>query len=223
MKPGQIIRDNTSISQHSQNALGYAIPPIIPLKDAVTAGSTDGETVDAVAVTAGTGYGASANKERAAELASQYTDLGVALFANPCYLWTDEGGEASAWELPCDPIISVSGGNVVAKRQVAKRQMGGTVKELWSQDDFAISIGGTITCAEQADTDAAVWKIKQLCAESTTGLNVACSGLNDAFDIYRVCVESYEFPFTPGMGNQDFAINCVSDTVHDLLIQLGNV
>lgn len=229
MKPLQVLEDKTTLAQDTQIALGYALPPYIPyFRQRVTAqNAEDGDKYTAQQVTAGTAEADSNASTQDAEdrynrLRSQMQSMGAALFVSPMQLWMDTESEASAFELPFDPVISVSGSNSVIKRNVAKKQGGGTVKEFWSTDDYSISISGSITADEQADCDAIVWRLRQLFTEGRTGLNVACPGLNDAFDVYRMVVESFEFPFTPGIGNQDVTINCLSDEMYDLFIPVSN-
>lgn len=229
MKPIQTLEEKTTLAQDTQIALGYALPLYVPyFRQKVTVqNAEDGDKYVAQPVTAGakgedTSTGTQDAEHRASKLRSQAQGMGAAVFISPMQLWMDTESEASAFELPFDPVISVSGSNSMVKRNVAKKVGGGTVKEFWSTDDYSISISGSITADEQADCDAIVWRMRQLFTEGRTGLNVACPGLNDAFDIYRMVVESFEFPFTAGIGNQDVTITCVSDEMYDLFIPVSN-
>lgn len=225
MKPLQDLNDSTSLALNGQTALGYKMPLYIPFytKAPKAGGGGDSDPlVQQRPVAGGEADTDPADAGRTAQLASMVQDLGSAVFVSPMQMWLDTESEASAFELPFDPIISVSGSNTVVKRNVAKKVGGGTVKEFWTTNDYSISISGVITAEEQADCDAIVWKLRQLCTEGRTGINVACPGLNDAFDIYRVVVESFDFPFTAGIGNQEVTLNCVSDEMYELFIPLRN-
>lgn len=225
MKPVEDLNDSTSLALNGQTALGYALPLYIPFFTRAPKAGTSGDSdplIQQRPIAGGDADTDPADAGRTAGSASMVQDLGSAVFVSPMQMWLDTESEASAFELPFDPIISVSGSNTVVKRNVAKKVGGGTVKEFWTTNDYSISISGVITADEQADCDAIVWKLRQLCTEGRTGLNVACPGLNDAFDVYRMVVESFEFPFTAGIGNQDVTITCVSDEMYDLFIPVSN-
>ena len=48
------------------------------------------------------------------------------------------------WLFPVEPQITIDGGNVVAKRTVAKGKGRGTIKERWTKDDYSVTIEGTL-------------------------------------------------------------------------------
>lgn len=48
------------------------------------------------------------------------------------------------WLFPVEPLISVSGKNIIVRRNVAKAEKRGTIKERWSEDDLSINIQGSL-------------------------------------------------------------------------------
>ena len=116
---------------------------------------------------------------------------------------TDDEG----YRLPTDPLISVSGQNQIVRRYVAKSERGGSIKELWTQDDYSISITGVIIGEENFKN---VKRILQYCL-ATESVRVVCPILNDAFNIHRLAIESYDFPHTKGDNNYQFTIRAYSD------------
>ncbi len=123
-----------------------------------------------------------------------------------------EGGEW--WVLPVDPVVTVRGGNTIVKRQVLKPAVGdarrrGSVKELWSQDDYEITINGVLKGGDGELPADAVRRLRSYC-EAREAVAVQ-SPLLTLFGISRVVVEKFEFPHTKGMENQLYSLACVSD------------
>lgn len=127
--------------------------------------------------------------------------------------------DAEFWLVPVEPLVSVSGGNVIAKRTVAKGKGRGTIKERWTQDDYRISINGVILNADDESVypEEAVAKLKSFC-ESKEVIQVKCDLLK-YFDITRMVIESFDFPFTKGENAQVYTINGVSDDITELLAE----
>jgi hypothetical protein len=125
------------------------------------------------------------------------------------------------WLLPVEPMISIDGKNIIAKRNVAKkRDGGGSVKEYWTQDDWTINISGLLT---NPNTTEYPWsdfnKLKKYC-EAKEPLEV----LNPEFDklgVTHIVIESFSLPFTKGPENQTYTISAVSDKSWDLFIPLS--
>jgi hypothetical protein len=138
--------------------------------------------------------------------------------------WEDE---QKFWYFPLDPLISISGKNSIAKRSVLKsdsatRNRRGSIKELWTQDDYEITIAGVfigdLDKMEGGEySEKEVMKLRNYC-EGRKPLMVD-SKLMGLFNIERICVESFEFPFTKGIENQNFTIKASSDDMFDLLIK----
>lgn len=131
--------------------------------------------------------------------------------------WEDE---EDWWTLPFDPVISVSGGNTIIRTDVLRQDNGrserrGTVKEVWSQQDYQVQIAGMfIGSGNFPEND--VRRLRYYCEERKV-VEVACE-LLQVFGINRIAIESYDFAHTPGSENQQFAIKAYSDEEFSLLI-----
>ena len=129
--------------------------------------------------------------------------------------------EREWWTLPFDPVISVSGKNIIVRRNVLKMDdsviQRGSVKELWSQDDYEVNIAGVFigNAGEIPEND--LMKLRKYCEERK--IVRVYSQLLDIFGIRRLAIEDYALPFTKGMENQMFTIKAYSDTDFDLLIE----
>ena len=51
----------------------------------------------------------------------------------------EEAG-AEEWFFPLEPMISLTGQNIIVRRQVNKGKVKGSIKERWSQDDYSVTI-----------------------------------------------------------------------------------
>ena len=86
------------------------------------------------------------------------------------------------FQLPYEPLISVSGKNNIIKRDIAKApNFVGTVKEYWSQDDYEISITGTLLGENEIDDYSMTFpasdfeKLKMLRNQSSPSFVRSCS------------------------------------------------
>ena len=126
--------------------------------------------------------------------------------------WADEG---EWWDLPLEPVVAVRGKNEIVKRSVLKVATGdkarrGTVKELWSQGDYEVSIAGVLQSGDGCELpEAALRKLRKYC-EGRESVEVL-SPLLEIFGIRRLAIESYEFPHTAGLENQMYSLTCSSD------------
>ncbi|MGM9774896.1 MAG: DUF6046 domain-containing protein [Candidatus Egerieousia sp.] len=121
------------------------------------------------------------------------------------------------WLLPFEPLVSVSGKNVIIKKQVSKGTVRGSIKERWTQDDYDISISGILmsTASNVYPTDD-VAKLRSMCEAA----KLQVSGpLMEIFSISQIVVESFDFPFTTGAQNQAYTIKAVSDDMYKLLLK----
>lgn len=138
--------------------------------------------------------------------------LGVQCFCPVSLKWESEG---EWWQLPLDPVVSVRGQNEIVKRSVLKVKTGdkerrGTVKELWSQGDYEVSISGTFQSGKDGELpEEAIRKLRNYC-EGRESIEVS-SPLLTLFGIRRLAIESFEFPHTAGMENQMYSLTCSSD------------
>jgi hypothetical protein len=127
------------------------------------------------------------------------------------------------WLLPVEPLVTVGGGNVIAKRNVAKGKGRGTIKERWSQDDYSVTIEGMLIYYDDENTfpEEDLQKLRSLC-EAKEIIDVECDLLK-YFDISRICIEKFDFPFTKGEDIQHYTITGYSDDITDLLVEDPNV
>lgn len=122
------------------------------------------------------------------------------------------------WLLPVEPLITISGRNILVKRNVSKSKMRGSIKERWAQDDYQIQISGLFT---KTDTfQYPVEDIKRLRAicEAREPVDVL-SPCFENMDINRIVIESFDFPHTKGEENQNWSITAYSDDDWELLLE----
>lgn len=146
----------------------------------------------------------------------------------PLSMSIDEG--KSWFRLPYEPIISITGKNVIAKRRVAKwnsettKQMTGTIKERWSQDDYEITITGVLMgsimrgTVEDCFPKEDFLKLKKILTNAKH-IKVACPPF-ELLDIHNIVVDDFSFPFTKGENVQAYEIKCSSDSSYNLLLQV---
>lgn len=139
------------------------------------------------------------------------------------------------WALPFEPFVTISGKNVVIKRNVSKaapakeekKSIGGTIKERWSQDDYTVTITGVLIGAyETGGVDRCYPKedVRKLHDYLTTPerIDVMCTPLQE-LGIHYLVVESFSFPYTKGESVQGYEIQCVSDGGYELLEETTDV
>ena len=96
--------------------------------------------------------------------------------------------------------------------------MRGSIKETWSQDDYEITISGILQGEDLfKDKDTGHIATLRKYLEAQEAIHITCDLLNNVFDIQRICIESYDFPFTKGLENQAFTIKAYSDDNYQLL------
>jgi len=133
--------------------------------------------------------------------------------------------DTSFYTLPWEPLISISGSNEIVKRKVARAtNFIGTVKERWSQNDYDITITGSIFGEDMIGDQSQAFPRREfeLLKEYMThpkGLIVQCEPLQ-LLGINRIVVESFSFPFTKGENVQAYEIQAVSDFTIDLLLPI---
>lgn len=123
------------------------------------------------------------------------------------------------FEFPIEPLISLKGKNIVVKRYVAKGTKRGSVKEFWAQDDYDIEIRAFIQNPNSYTEypEAYIRQLRTIC-ESGESIEVQCDLLL-MYDISRIVIEDFDFPFTKGENAQACILKCVSDDSYDLLIE----
>ena len=125
-----------------------------------------------------------------------------------------DGGEW--WLLPVEPLVTLTGRNVIVRRQVAKG-VRGSIKERWTQDDYQVDIEGVIINygADSYPSDE-VRILKNLCESARLQVR---GPLFELFSINQIVVENFDFPFTSGVRNQAYRITAWSDDIYKLLLK----
>lgn len=131
----------------------------------------------------------------------------------PLSLKLEESGEKE-WLLPIEPMVSITGKNIIVKRQVNKGKVRGSIKERWMQDDYSINIQGVFIAPDRYPY-ADVAKLRKYCE---AGRVEVISPLLEVFGVTKMVIESWEIPFTTGQNNQNYSLSCVSDDVYKLLL-----
>jgi hypothetical protein len=130
-----------------------------------------------------------------------------------------------AFTLPYEPLISVSGKNNIVKRNIAKApNFVGTIKEHFSQDDYEITITGTLIGEnetgdfQRAFPRADFEKLREYCV-SAESLEVQCDMLQ-LLNIKHIVIEDFTFPFSKGGNVQAYEIKAISDFSTDFLLEI---
>lgn len=124
------------------------------------------------------------------------------------------------WLVPIEPLITLTGRNIIVRRQVSKGKIRGSIKERWTQDDYQAKIEGALMDLKRDDYPRDdVQKLRNFCEAAK--LKVRCP-LFEIFSINQIVVESYDFPFTKGIQNQQYTINAYSDDTYKLLLKNNN-
>ncbi len=148
-----------------------------------------------------------------AELVGRVQRTGVVMEC-PVQLGLKRDG-SDLWTLPLEPVVSVKGGKTLIRRNIAKGQGLGTVKEQWSQDDYEISIDGLL----QGDGVFPEQDMSRLDALLKAGQSLMIrSLLTDIVGVGLICISSWDYPATPGLENQAYRISGYSDQDFDLII-----
>ncbi|MCD8080188.1 MAG: DUF6046 domain-containing protein [Bacteroides sp.] len=149
-----------------------------------------------------------------------YSMLGIVRSVMPLRL--KSSSEKEWFTLPMEPMVSITGKNVIVRRNVAKsnRDKGkGSVKERWSQDDYEIVIQGLVSERNQKKyPNDYVNRLLEL-FDQHQAVEVEHDILT-LFGITHLSLESISFPHTKGMNNQNFEIKAYSDTSVELLIKV---
>ena len=115
---------------------------------------------------------------------------------------------AKFYTLPVEPMISLTGKNVIVKRHVNKSRTRGSIKERWCQDDYEIQIQGVLISPAGTYPKGDVQTLRELCEAGSLEVESELLGF---FGITRICVDSFSFPFTSGLEIQNYTISASSD------------
>lgn len=126
------------------------------------------------------------------------------------------------WTFPIEPLISLSGGNVITRRNVAKSEGRGTIKERWAEDDFSISIQASFVDSDlKSYPENEMQDLYNIITQR--GSIEVRNDLLQMLNIHRVVIEAFEFPFSKGENVQNFSLSGYSDDFYELFIEVNNV
>lgn len=197
-----------AIQESPAYAKALQIPGFVPYQSFVRVTKTEGE-VESTGVSV---------ELKSGEI--EISDFKNTVFVSELTFYTDNQSPDEGFTLPLDPIIDIQNRNILKRRYVAKKKRGGTIKEFFTTDDATITISGTVVAADEEEMQEDVRSLFNIVKAGKTGLNVLCPAL-DLFNISRIAIETYDFPFTRGEENQEFTIKGYSDEVYELLIEEG--
>lgn len=91
-------------------------------------------------------------------------------------------GDSDYWLLPFEPLITITGKNIITKRQVSKGKIRGSIKERWTQDDYQITIDGVLINTESKNYPSDdVQKLRKYCEAANGRFVVRCSRYSPYF------------------------------------------
>lgn len=129
------------------------------------------------------------------------------------------------YTFPYEPLITISGKNVIVKRYVAKApQFIGSVKERFTQDDYQITITGSLIGYEMTGTPEKAYPredfeaLREYCTHPN-GIEVLCEPFQ-LLGITSIVVEDFTFPFTKGENVQAYELKAVSDFTSEILLEI---
>lgn len=122
---------------------------------------------------------------------------------------------AEEWLLPEEPMISITGQNIITRRHVSKGRLRGSIKERWTQDDYTVKVEGLLLGRDGRYPKNDVERLRRYCEAGK--VKVLCP-LLEIFGITQIAIESWDIPFTSGTPNQNYEITAYSDDIYKLLI-----
>lgn len=122
---------------------------------------------------------------------------------------------AEEWLLPEEPMISITGQNIITRRHVSKGRLRGSIKERWTQDDYTVKVEGLLLGRDGSYPKNDVERLRRYCEAGK--VKVLCP-LLEIFGITQIAIESWDIPFTSGTTNQNYEITAYSDDIYKLLI-----
>ncbi len=126
------------------------------------------------------------------------------------------------WRFPIEPLISVSGKNIVVRRNVSKSERRGSIKERWAEDDLVINIQGSLIHSDlNTYPSQELASLYQLITQRKA-IEIK-NELLQLLNVHQIVVEPYSFPFSKGENVQHFSIDAYSDDLYELFIDVKNV
>jgi hypothetical protein len=126
-----------------------------------------------------------------------------------------EEPDAEEWLLPIEPMVSVTGQNIITRRRVNKGRVKGSIKERWTEDDYSVTIEGILMGTDGNYPTADVAKLRKFCE---AGRVFILNPLLEIFGISHMVIEKWDIPFTSGNENQNYTLSGYSDDIYKLLL-----
>jgi hypothetical protein len=132
----------------------------------------------------------------------------------PMRLKLEEAG-AEEWLVPMEPMVSLTGQNIITRRHVNKGRVRGSIKERWVQDDYSITIEGVLLGMDGKYPEEDVARLRTFCEAAHVEV---LNPLLEIFGISHMVIESWDIPFTSGEANQNYTLKAQSDDIYKLLL-----
>lgn len=123
--------------------------------------------------------------------------------------------DGASYTLPFEPLVSVTGKNVITKNYVLKNKEIGTIKEYWNADDYRIEIKGVVIGESNERLPSEDLNMIRKFCELRKAIEVSSPYLT-IFGIQFMAIEDYDFPHTAGYANQAYVIRGYSDKPFEL-------
>ncbi len=194
--------DRFVLENLAMQALGAKVPPYILFRytDIAQVDSEDFDNIRAMS-----------NEELTEVVRTNALGIPMTL---PLRLKLEEQGSGE-WLVPIEPMISLTGRHIIKRRQVNKGKIRGSIKERWAQDDYEITIEGVLLREDGSYPNEEVARLKGFCEAAHVQV---LNPLLELFGISHIVIESWDFPFTSGAGNQNYSIKAYSDDIYKLLL-----
>ena len=112
------------------------------------------------------------------------------------------------FRLPIDPLLSISGGNIITSRYAERDSTKGSYKEYWQQKDSTLSVKGVLIGDDQAQLHKQLNTLTSFLIKGAITINSnALEGLN----VSKFVVKNWAFPTTPGIVNQAYSFTAITD------------
>lgn len=132
-----------------------------------------------------------------------------------------------------EPLVSVRASKTIARRNIAKLAprgptpgetviQFGSVKELWSMNDYEISVEGIFQAFDKENPDVPVDKpptewVARFDSLMRAGQSLVISSwITDTLGITQISIDNWDLPHTDGLENQKYRFSGYSDQYFDL-------
>lgn len=152
------------------------------------------------------------------EVRDQTSVMGTPIFM-PCALsWTLENGSTRRIQLPNEPMVSINGSKNIIKSAIDSQE--GTFKELYSLNDYSITIRGLIVPEDGSDDypEVLIRQLKEIFI-AKTAIKIECK-LTTIFGITQLVIEAIDIPDGEGFqAVQPFTFAAISDKTFNIEIK----